>query len=64
MEKMSFFGTPLVCVLFLEWRLSPSCLCEFTGFMLKPNGFFASNPLIDLELEMKAMSKLNTGCCL
>ena len=41
----------------------PVMPCEFTGFTLKPDGFFAGNPSIDLKPETNAKSKLNSGCC-
>ncbi len=39
---------------------------EYAGFMLKPNGFFADNPAIDLPPERNAASKDQRGpgaCC-
>jgi primary-amine oxidase len=41
----------------------PVMPCETTGFTLKPDGFFAGNPTIDLEPDTNKQSKLNTGCC-
>jgi primary-amine oxidase len=41
----------------------PVMPCETTGFTLKPDGFFAGNPAIDLEPDTNDQSKLNTGCC-
>jgi primary-amine oxidase len=41
----------------------PVMPCEFTGFTLKPDGFFSGNPAIGLPSDTKQKSKLNIGCC-
>ena len=41
----------------------PVMPCEVTGFTLKPDGFFAGNPAIDLPPDTNKESKLNVGCC-
>jgi primary-amine oxidase len=41
----------------------PVMPCEFTGFTLKPDGFFSGNPAIDLPPDTNKKSKLDTGCC-
>ena len=41
----------------------PVMPCEMTGFSLKPDGFFAGNPTIDLPPDTNKESKLNQGCC-
>jgi len=41
----------------------PVMPCETTGFTLKPDGFSAGNPAIDLPPEVNTKSKLDKGCC-
>ena len=41
----------------------PVMNCEMTGFSLKPDGFCAGNPAIDLPPETNAKSKLDTPSC-
>lgn len=36
---------------------------EYAGFMLKPNGFFAENPSMDLPPDANAASKDQKSCC-
>lgn len=41
----------------------PVMPCEKTGFTLKPDGFFAGNPSIDLPPDVNKMSKVAAGSC-
>jgi primary-amine oxidase len=46
----------------------PVMSCEYAGFMLKPNGFFAANPAMDLPPDKNAASVTGEGagggsCC-
>jgi primary-amine oxidase len=39
----------------------PVMAVEYAGFMLKPNGFFAANPAMDLPPDKNAASKTGSG---
>jgi primary-amine oxidase len=41
----------------------PVMPCEVTGFTLKPDGFFAGNPAIDLPPDVNEASELAQSCC-
>jgi primary-amine oxidase len=41
----------------------PVMPCESTGFTLKPDGFFAGNPAMDVAPEISQTSQLNQVCC-
>lgn len=41
----------------------PVMNCEITAFSLKPDGFNAGNPAIDLPPEINETSELDSGCC-
>ena len=38
-------------------RRTPGCLCRYVGFHLKPFGFFARNPALDVPPAVNRASK-------